>query len=241
MRTVREVSRLAGVSIRTLHHYDAIGLLKPTRVTEAGYRLYDDTALRRLQTILLFRELKFPLKEIRTILDSPAYDPAAAIAQQITLLELERDRLNALLDFARELQHKGVEPMRFDVFDRSQAEAYRAEAREKWGRTAAFQEFEAREKAGEPAPRESEDRLMKCFAQLGALRHRPPGDREVQEKVAALQDFITQNYYTCTGEILAGLGEMYVSDDRFRQSIDSAGGEGTAAFVRDAIAVYCKA
>ena len=104
MRTVREVSRLSGVSVRTLHHYDAIGLLKPTKVTEAGYRLYDDTALWRLQTILLFRELEFPLREIRDILDDPDFDRALALEQQIRMLELRRDHLGDLIAFARRLQ-----------------------------------------------------------------------------------------------------------------------------------------
>ena len=80
MRTVKEVSKLTGVSVRTLHHYDAIGLLKPTAVTQAGYRLYDDEALGRLQSILLFRELQFPLKEIQAILDSPGFDRSQALA-----------------------------------------------------------------------------------------------------------------------------------------------------------------
>ena len=74
MKTVHEVSRISGVSVRTLHHYDAIGLLKPTAVTEAGYRLYDDAVLARLQNILLYRELEFPLKEIKAILDHPEFD-----------------------------------------------------------------------------------------------------------------------------------------------------------------------
>ena len=108
MRTVKEVSKITGVSVRTLHHYDAIGLLKPTKVTEAGYRMYDDTALSRLQNILLFRELQFPLKEIKEILDSPDFDPSEAIAQQIRLLELQYKHLGELLAFAREIQSKGV-------------------------------------------------------------------------------------------------------------------------------------
>ena len=95
MKTVKQVSKLTGVSVRTLHHYDSIGLLKPTQVTEAGYRLYDDTALQRLQTILLFRELQFPLREIRTILDSPGFDPRDALEQQICLLELQRQQMES--------------------------------------------------------------------------------------------------------------------------------------------------
>ena len=104
MKTVKEVSRITGVSVRTLHHYDAIGLLKPTQVTEAGYRLYDDSALARMQSILLFRQLQFPLKEIKKILDSPVFDPMEALSQQVHLLEMQRDHLEQLISHAREIQ-----------------------------------------------------------------------------------------------------------------------------------------
>ena len=97
MKTVKEVSELTGVSVRTLHHYDAIGLLKPSSVTEAGYRLYDEEALRRLQSILLFRELQFPLREIREILDRSDFDPEEALTRQIRLLELQRERLDRII------------------------------------------------------------------------------------------------------------------------------------------------
>ena len=107
MRTVKEVSKLTGVSVRTLHYYDAIGLLEPTKVTDAGYRMYDDTSLSRLQNILLFRELQFPLKEIKEILDSPNFNQEEAIAQQIKLLELQYKHIGELISFAREIQTKG--------------------------------------------------------------------------------------------------------------------------------------
>lgn len=103
MKTVKEVSRITGVSVRTLHHYDAIGLLKPTAVTEAGYRLYDDAALKRMQSILLFRELQFPLKDIKRILDAPDFDPMTALAQQVRLLEMQREHLEQLISHAREI------------------------------------------------------------------------------------------------------------------------------------------
>ena len=90
MHTVHQVSQITGVSVRTLHHYDQLGLLMPTQVTEAGYRLYDSAALQRLQSILIYRELGFPLKEIKAILDDPAYDPKEALSQQIRLLSLQR-------------------------------------------------------------------------------------------------------------------------------------------------------
>ena len=101
MRTVKQVSELTGVSVRTLHHYDAIGLLKPAAVTKAGYRLYDDAALERLQQILLFRELQFPLKEIKMILESPCFDRDQALEQQITLLTLRKEQLEKLIDLDR--------------------------------------------------------------------------------------------------------------------------------------------
>ncbi|HIS30762.1 MAG TPA: MerR family transcriptional regulator [Candidatus Limivivens intestinipullorum] len=238
MRTVKEVSKLTGVSVRTLHHYDAIGLLKPTEVTKAGYRLYDDTALGRLQNILLFRELRFPLKEIKAILDSPDFDPSEALAQQIRLLELQYKHLGELISFAREIQEKGVRKMDFHVFDKSEIEEYKAEAKEKWGNTKEYKEYE--QKQGETEDfGEKAGQLMKLFAELGALRTLPPADKAVQGKIKALQNFITSNYYACTAETLRGLGQMYVEDERFKNNIDRVGGEGTAAFVREAIEAYC--
>ena len=236
MRTVHEVSKLAGVSVRTLHHYDAIGLLTPTRLTEAGYRLYDDTALARLQSILLFRELEFPLKDIRRILDDPGFDQTAALADQIRLLELRREQLGRLIALARETLETGVTPMKFDAFDRTEQEKFAAEVREKWGNTAAYQEYQQHEKDG--SARDSDD-LMACFAELGKRKHLDPAAAEVQAAVRDLQQFITGHLYTCTPEILAGLGEMYTADERFHRNIDKAGGDGTAEFVAKAIRAYC--
>ncbi len=240
MRTVKEVSKITGISVRTLHHYDAIGLLKPTKVTEAGYRMYDDTALGRLQSILLFRELQFPLKQIRAILDSPDFDPAEAIARQIGLLELQRRRIGELIAFAREIQSKGVTTMNFDVFDRKEMEKYKEEVAAKWGNTKAYREFQQKEAAREEGSygRIAEE-LMAMFSELGGLKQLSPDADEVQKKISALQKFITDNYYECTDEILSGLGQMYAEDERFRKNIDRAGGEGTAVFASRAIAVYC--
>ena len=113
LMSVHEVVKLTGITARTLHYYDEIGLLKPTEVTETGYRMYGDAALSRLQNILLFRELQFPLKEIKVILDSPDFDPSEAIAQQIRLLELQYKHIGKLIDFARKMQKKGIIKMNF--------------------------------------------------------------------------------------------------------------------------------
>ena len=241
MKTVKEVSRITGVSVRTLHHYDAIGLLKPTRVTEAGYRLYDDTALRRLQTILLFRELQFPLKEIKEILDSPGFDPKEALAQQIHLLELQRQHLDALISHARQIQKTGVMNMDFSAFDTTEMDKYAAEAKARWGKTEAYKEF-AQKTAGQTPEqmKAAGDALMALFAQFGAIRHTSPASGEAQALVAKLQGFITEHYYTCTKQILRGLGQMYIAGDSMTENIDNAGGKGTAEFAHQAIEVYCQ-
>ena len=241
MKTVKEVSTLTGVSVRTLHHYDAIGLLKPTRVTEAGYRLYDDTALRRLQTILLFRELQFPLKEIREILDSPEFDPKEALEQQIHLLELQRQHLDRLISHARQIQTTGVTLMDFSSFDHSELDEYAAQAKAKWGKTNAYKEFEQKTAGQTTAQMQNAgEGLMAIFAQLGAIRHTSPASGEAQALVAKLQGFITEHYYTCTREILRSLGQMYIAGDSMTENIDKAGGEGTAEFAHQAIEIFCK-
>ena len=236
MKTVHEVSQISGVSVRTLHHYDAIGLLRPTAVTEAGYRLYDDTALARLQSILLFRELAFPLKEIKRIMDDPQFDQATALEQQIRLLELQQERLSRLIGLARETMKTGVTHMDFTAFDNSKLEQYAAEVKERWGNTAAYQESAQRPAAEQ---KDAAAGLMAQFARMGRLRTGDPAGQEAQAAVRELQEFITKHFYTCTPEILAGLGQMYTADDRFRVSIDAAGGEGTADFAGKAITVYC--
>lgn len=185
--------------------------------------MYGDAALSRLQTILLFRELEFPLKEIKAILDSPDFDVSEALSQQIRLLELQYKHLGELIAFTREIQNKGVTAMRFDVFDRSEIAQYEAEVKARWGGTRAYQEYRQRKAARNGDGSRMAEELTAMFSQLGELKHlRPDGD-EVQRRIAALQKWITGSCYLCTNEILSGLGEMYVCDERFRSSIDRAG------------------
>lgn len=233
MMTVHEVSAISGATIRTLRYYDRIRLLLPAARTEAGYRLYDDAALTRLQRILLLRELEIPLRDISRLLTLSETAQREAIGRQITLLELKQERTEKLIALARRLE-KGEGTMDFSAFDRSKEEAYAAEAKERWGSTEAYREYESR-----PRQPGAEDRLMAIFADFGALRDGDPASAEAQVKVKTLQDCISANYYTCTDEILFGLGQMYAADERFRANIDAAGGEGTAAFVQKAIIAYC--
>ena len=241
MKTVKEVSQFSGVSVRTLHHYDTIGLLKPTRVTEAGYRLYDEAALQRLQHILLLRQLQFSLKEIRQILDAPGFDPIQALTQQIHLLELQRNHLDNLISHARQIQKTGVIIMDFSAFQTTEMDRYAAEAKAKWGKTEAYKEFEQKTAGKTPAQmRSTGDALMDIFAEIGAIRHLSPASEEAQALIAKLQGFITANYYNCTKQILYGLGQMYIAGNSMTENIDRAGGQGTAQFAHDAIEIYCK-
>ncbi len=240
MWTVAKVGQLTGTSVRTLHHYDAIGLLKPTAVTEAGYRLYDDAALGRLQNILMFREVGFPLREIKAILDNPDFDPAEALEQQIRLLELQLAHTRRLISFAREIQKRGVDHMNFDAFSKAEWSRYEAEVKERWGATELYQEYGKKNKGKtKDELEETGRRLMDMFVELGYLRGSSPADKAVQEKIKMLQCFITEHYYTCTDETLKSLGQMYVCDERMKGNIDQSGGAGTADFVSQAILAYC--
>jgi len=241
MRTVNEVSKLTGVSVRTLHHYDEIGLLKPTEVTEAGYRLYDDTTLERLQHILLFKELQFPLKDIKEILDSPDFDRNKALEQQIELLTMKKEHLENLILFARGIKTLGVRNMDFSAFDTKKMDAYAAKAKENWGKTDAYKEFEEKSKdwTEETTGNIAKD-MMRLFVEFGAMKDLDPADEKVQVQVKKLQDYITKNFYNCTKQILSGLGHMYAAGGEFTENIDNAGGKGTAEFCNRAIQIYCE-
>ena len=236
MKTVKEISRLTGVSVRTLHYYDEINLLKPTETTDAGYRLYDDTALERLHSILLFRELKFPLGEIKAILDSNGFDKETALKEQIKLLEMQKNRLDEIIDSARKLLMKGNDNMNFSAFNKSEIDKYADEAKKKWENTAAYKEFA--EKHSDSNDKTEE--FMQIFAEIGKIKHLEPDSQTVQSMIKKLQNFITENYYTCTDDILKGLGQMYIADERFKNNIDSTGGNGTAEFTAQAINTYYK-
>lgn len=241
MKTVHEVSKLTGISVRTLHHYDSIGLLKPTTTTEAGYRLYDDTALERLQHILLFRELQFPLKDIKKILDSSDFNRNKALEQQIELLALKKEHLENLILFARGIKMLGVRYMDFSAFDTKKMDEYAAQAKESWGKTDAYKEFEEKQKEWtKETEKNMEVEVMSLFVEFGKMKDMDPADKKVQAQVKKLQEFFTEHFYNCTPQILSGLGRMYAGGGEFTENIDNVGGTGTAEFTHKAIEIYCK-
>lgn len=242
---IREFAKLTGVSVRTLHYYDEIGLLKPSSVDEQnGYRFYDEYALTRMQEILFYRELDFPLKEIRIILSSPDYDKQNALKEQKHLLTLKKERLERLISALHSAMKGEIVDM--NIFDNSEFEAkreqYAKEAKEKWGDTAAYKE--SAEKTADYSSdkwNQVNSAMDSIIAEFADCKRKglTSDSKEAQELVKRWQGFITENYYTCTKEILAGLGEIYVADERFRDNIDRHG-NGTAQFMSDAIKAYCK-
>ena len=242
---IREFAKLTGVSVRTLHFYDEIGLLKPSSVDEQnGYRFYDEQTLMRMQEILFYRELNFSLKEIRMILSSPDYDKQNALKEQKHLLTLKKERLERIIS-ALDSAMKG-EIVNMNVFDNSEFEEkrneYAKEAREKWGDTAAYKEYaEKTADYSEDKRKQVNSAMDERIAEFADCKRNgfAPESQKTQALVKKWQDFITENYYTCTKEILVGLGEMYVADERFQKNIDRHG-DGTAQFMSDAIKVYCK-
>ena len=242
--SVKEFAELTGVSVRTLHYYDEINLLKPSEVdVNNGYRFYGKAALERMQEILFYRELDFPLKSICEILSSPDYDKQKALAEQKKLLILKKKRLERIIsaiDNAEESEAvmKALNNNDYEVARKQ----YEAEAKEKWGKTEAYKEHTEKTKDYSKDKWQSvTDGLDNIFGEFAeCMKGENAPDSEAAKALAEkLQKHITDNFYTCTKEILSGLGQMYVCDERFTQNIDKHG-VGTTEFVSETIIEYCK-
>ncbi len=242
---IKELAEMSGVSVRTLHYYDEIGLLKPAFVDEQnGYRFYDETSIERMQGILFYRELDFSLKVISEILSSPNYDKQKALSKQKHLLTLKKERLERLIRLLENAENGGI-TMNLKNFDNTEYEKtrkiYEAEAKEKWGDTQAYSDFENKTNAY------SKEKWIDVNAGLYSLiiefaeckkLGAKPSDLSAQKLVKKWQDYISGNYYECTREILSGLGVMYVADERFTYNMDKYE-KGTTEFISKAIEFYC--
>ena len=237
---IKEFAEFMGVSVRTLHYYDEIGLLVPAYVDEyTGYRYYNENSLLRMQEILFYRELDFSLKSIGEILSSPNYDTNKALKEQKNLLTLKKERLERLISAVDDAM-KGENVM--SAFDNSEFEKHKAEAKEKWGKTDAYKEHTEKTKHySKDKWNNLTEEMNDILAEFAAcMKSGEESDSaEVQNLVKMLQIHITENYYLCTNEILAGLGQMYVADERFKNNIDKHA-DGTTEFIREAIEAYCR-
>ncbi len=241
--SVRQLSRLAGVSVRTLHHYDDIGLLRPGTRSEAGYRFYGPGELLRLQQILFFRELDFPLRKIREVLEDPEYDPVIVLTDHRKLLEEKLGRLHRLLDTLDKsvVQYQGgimlTDEELYEGFSKEEIASMREEVREKYdAKLVAESERRARKMSKDDldaAKREGDE----VARDLAALMDKNPDAAEVQAAVTLHHAWI-RNFYEPTEEVYRGLGRLYVEDDRFRAFYERFA-PGLADFLNKAIEHYC--
>lgn len=239
---VKEVANLVGISVRTLHHYDAIGLLVPDHTTEAGYRVYSPNNLERLQQILFFRELGFPLKEIQAIVTSPTFDRLKALEQHRQMLLAKRHHLDELLQtVARTIQHaKGEMHMstaeQFKGFDFSH-NPYEQEARQRWGNEVVdASNAKLKAVADQGNMQAMQDEMNALYRDLAEIRHADPASEAAQTAIERWY-LLLQRMGNYSLEAFKGLGQMYVDDVRFTQNIDQFGA-GLAVFMRDAMAIY---
>lgn len=236
---VKEVAELSGVSVRTLHHYDAIGLLTPGR-SKAGYRRYSEADLLRLQQILVHRELGLPLEQIKAILSDPQLDARGVLLEQRARLQARAEHTEAMLravDTAlRALEGEEIMSAKnlFEGFDPSQ---YEAEAEQRWGDTDAYRDSQQRTR------RYSETDWARIKAESHALMERiaeamragvQPSDEAAMELAEEHRLQIDRYYYPCSHAMHRNLGQMYTADARFEANLDRYG-EGVAAFLSAAI------
>ncbi|WP_188455976.1 MerR family transcriptional regulator [Virgibacillus oceani] len=240
---VKEVADLVGISVRTLHHYDEIGLLIPEETTESGYRLYSNNDLETLQQILFFKELGFPLKKIKEIISSPSFDREEALTLHRKMLLEKRSRLDIMIStIDKTIKHsKGEINMsdkeKFEGFDFSH-NPYEQEARERWGDKAVDESNAKMNSMSKAEKKAFEDEFNGIYRKLAEIRHEAPGSELAQEGIKVWYDFLNRmgNYSL---DAFKGLGQMYVDDERFTKNIDQFG-EGLAEFMRDAMAVYAE-
>lgn len=247
LMTVNEVASLCGVTVRTLHWYDEIGLLTPHAHTDANYRLYTHADLARLQEILFFREVGFPLKEITKLLCAPNYDRKEALSKHLTLLAAQRERIDGLMALVEEAL-SDPKKVSFDAFSTEHMRAlrnqYRDEVIARWGDTDSFRAYEARtggqsEQAQDEAEAGFFADTQDFFRRLAMLEGHSPQDEAVQRMVKQWQQYITDHFYPCTKPILSCLGQMYTDDARFSATINRCGHGDLAAFFSKAIEIYC--
>ncbi len=240
---IKEVAKLAGITVRTLHYYDEIGLLKPARITDSGYRLYSDENVAMLQQILFFKELGFSLKTIKEIVHNPAFDRIEALKLHRKMLLEKKQRIDNMIEtIDKTLKHlKGEIDMshqeKFAGFDFSH-NPYEEEARKRWGDAAVDEANEKINRYTKEEQKQMEEAMKGIFQKLASLMPLSPEAEEVQTVIGEWYAYLNQ-IGTYSPDAFKNLGLMYVNDERFTQTIDQFG-DGLAAFMCDAMAAFAE-
>lgn len=235
MRTVKEVSFLTGVSVRTLHYYDEIGLLKPVYIGDNAYRYYDESSIFRLNEILFFRSLGFPLKQINLLLEMSENDLKDTLEKHIKQLRFDRENLDRLILKTEALLKGGIHNMGLNTIGKEEQALLEDEAKRLYGDTQAFKEYQAKQESDKMKAQEG---LMLIFKEFYSLKDLSPNQQQVQEKVKDFTNYITTNFYTCNDKVLTNLLQIYQEHKRFQEVVDNECGIGTLNFVVDAISNY---
>lgn len=246
---IGELAELAGVSVRTLHHYDSIGLLKPTSVSPAGYRYYTDCDVERLQQILFFKEMDFSLKETAEIINKPDFDKIKALKAHKELLCKKRKRIEALIASVEKNIDSAEGEIRMDkkemfkAFDMSDIEKHKAkyaqETKLKYGETNAYKQSQERtSKYSKDDWAKVMNTANEIFEKIASLMDKGHDNTDVQQAISQWRQHITESFYDCTPEIFRGLGQLYVCDERFSDNIDKIK-PGLSEFLSKAIEIYC--
>lgn len=238
---INEVAKLVNISVRTLHYYDDINLLKPSKINSSGYRIYDDENLKKLQQILFLRELDFSLKDIKSILNNENFDFQKAFINHKKLLMMKRNRLDNLINLL-DKYIEGEDTMSFKEFDTSEIEKakkdFEEEVKQRWGNSLAYKQSKKRTDSYSKGQWEVISKENKeIFQSFANLRSEKVSCDEVQNLVQKWKDFINKYYYDCSNEMLRSLATLYISDERFKKNIDKYG-ENTAQFISDAIIYF---
>ncbi|MGP4039226.1 MerR family transcriptional regulator [Gracilibacillus sp. D59] len=235
---VKEVAVLTGISVRTLHHYDEIGLLSPAKSVENGYRIYSDEDLATLQQILFFRALDFPLKKIKEIMSSSYYNRLEALEMQRKMLLDKQKNINTMLEtIEKTIQNeKGDYHMskeeKFQGFDFSN-NPYEEEARQRWG----DKKVDEANQNVKNMTKELQEEMNQIYKELAAIRHVDPTSKEAQQTIKKWYDFLNDHFTSYSPEAFQGLGMMYVQDERFTKNIDQFG-DGLAKFMSEAMDAF---
>ncbi|AOC55566.1 MerR family transcriptional regulator [Bacillus pumilus] len=239
---VKEVAELFGISIRTLHHYDQIGLLIPKKVTDNHYRLYSEENLETLQQILFFRELGFPLKEIKKMMHNPSFDKKEAFILQRNMLLEKRNKFDKMIEnIDKTLQHLLGETHytykeRFENMNMKFSQ-YGEEARHRWGNQTVDEVGSKLNNLSKDEQIELSNRWNSIFNKLASLRNHSPKSKEVQIVIKQWYNFLNENFSYYSLDAFYGLGQLYIQDGRFTKNIDRYG-EGLASFVSEAMKVF---
>lgn len=239
---VKEVAELVGISVRTLHHYDQIGLLTPKEITDSGYRLYSEENLETLQQILFFKELGFTLKEIKNIINSPSFNRREALSLHRKMLIEKRSRVDKMIEtidktikhMEGEIQMTNKERFEGIHFGDNQFEE---EARRRWGNQPIDEMNEKLKGMSKNEQNDLSERWDMIFNKLACLREQSPESQEVQATIKEWYDFLNNNFSKYSLDAFYGLGQLYINDERFTNNIDQYG-EGVAKLMGEAMKVF---